>query len=125
MQCAIALSMADDDDPLFIQIKEARASVLEPYAGKSLHGNHGQRVVAGHRLMQSASDIFLGWSDGLNGAHFYLRHLRDMKLSAIIEDWDFLCQGHTRKYALWHSHRHTRGATPRRFAVTWFERDLR
>src|SRR5262249_25603895 len=60
-QCAIALFMAADDDPLFLQIKEARASVLEPYAGKSLHENHGQRVVAGYRLMQAASDMFLGW----------------------------------------------------------------
>ncbi len=80
--------MAADDDPLFLQIKEARASVLEPYAGKSLHANHGQRVIAGQRLMQSASDIFLGWTQGLNQKHDYLRELRDMKLSAIIEDWD-------------------------------------
>ena len=58
----VALFMAADDDPLFLQIKQANASVLEPYAGKSLHSNHGQRVVAGQRLMQSASDMFLGWS---------------------------------------------------------------
>ena len=64
----IALFMAADDDPLFLQIKEARASVLEPYAGKSLHSNHGQRVVVGQRLMQSASDMFLGWSQGQGGA---------------------------------------------------------
>ena len=67
--CLIALFMAADDDPLFLQIKEAKASVLEPYAGKSLHGNHGQRVIAGQRLMQSASDIFLGWSQGKRGHH--------------------------------------------------------
>ena len=60
--CLIALFMAADDDPLFLQIKQANASVLEPYAGKSLHGNHGQRVVVGQRLMQSASDSFLGWT---------------------------------------------------------------
>ena len=65
--CMIALYMAADDDPLFLQIKEARASVLEPYAGKSLHSNHGQRVVVGQRLMQSASDMFLGWSQGKTG----------------------------------------------------------
>ena len=63
--------------------------MLEPYAGKSLHHNHGQRVVVGQRLMQSASDIFLGWSRGLNGRDVYVRQLRDMKISAIIEDWDF------------------------------------
>ena len=60
--CMVALFLAANDDPLFLQIKEARASVLEPYAGKSVHPNHGQRVVAGQRLMQSASDIFLGWT---------------------------------------------------------------
>jgi uncharacterized protein (DUF2252 family) len=86
--CQIALLMAADDDPLFLQIKQANASVLEPYAGKSLHSNHGQRVVVGQRLMQSASDMFLGWSQGHRGRHFYVRQLRDMKLSAIIEGFD-------------------------------------
>jgi len=86
--CGIGLFMAADDDPIFLQVKEARASVLEPYAGKSLHANHGQRVIAGQRLMQSASDIFLGWAQGINKKHYYLRQLRDMKISAIIEDWD-------------------------------------
>jgi uncharacterized protein (DUF2252 family) len=87
--CAFGLFLAADDDPLFLQVKEAKASVLEPYVGKSLHHNHGQRVVVGQRLMQSASDIFLGWVRALNGRDFYVRQLRDMKMSAIIEDWDF------------------------------------
>ena len=87
--CAVGLFLAADDDPIFLQIKEANASVLEPYAGKSLHQNHGQRVVVGQRVMQSATDIFLGWSRGLNGRDVYVRQLRDMKISAIIEDWDF------------------------------------
>ena len=86
--CAIALFMAADDDPLFLQIKQANASVLEPYAGKSLHDNHGQRVVVGQRLMQSASDSFLGWSQGKRGRHFYVRQLRDVKISADIESMD-------------------------------------
>ena len=86
--CTVALLMAADADPLFLQIKQANASVLEPYAGKSLHSNHGQRVVAGQRLMQSASDMFLGWSQGHRGRHFYVRQLRDMKLSAIVESFD-------------------------------------
>jgi uncharacterized protein (DUF2252 family) len=86
--CAVGLFIAAEDDPLFLQIKEARTSVLEPYAGKSDYENHGQRVVCGQRLMQSASDIFLGWSTGENGRDLYVRQLRDVKLSAIIEDWD-------------------------------------
>lgn len=86
--CGVGLFMAADDDPLFLQVKEARASVLEPYAGKSVHPNHGQRVVAGQRLMQSASDVFLGWTRGQNGRDFYIRQLRDMKITAILADWD-------------------------------------
>jgi uncharacterized protein (DUF2252 family) len=66
------------DDPLFVQIKEAQPSVLEPYLGKSIYANQGQRVVAGQRLIQSAPDIFLGWGE-LDGIHFYVRQLRDMK----------------------------------------------
>ncbi len=84
-RCAIALFTAAEDDALFLQIKEARASVLEPYAGKSLHANHGERVVVGQRLMQAAADIFLGWTRGEDGNHYYIRQLRDAKFSAIIE----------------------------------------
>ena len=84
--CAVALFLAADDDPLFLQIKEARASVLEPYAGKSQYANNGQRVVEGQRLMQAASDIFLGWSRGLNGKDVYVRQLRDMKFSLPLDD---------------------------------------
>jgi uncharacterized protein (DUF2252 family) len=87
-QCGVCLFMAADDDPLFLQVKEARASVLEPYAGKSLHPNHGQRVVVGQRLMQTASDVFLGWTRSKTGRDVYVRQLRDMKMSAILEDWD-------------------------------------
>ncbi|CAM2173641.1 DUF2252 domain-containing protein [Paraburkholderia sacchari] len=94
--CAVGLFMASDNDPLFLQVKEARASVLEAYAGKSLHSSHGQRVIAGQRLMQSASDVFLGWTSGANGRDFYIRQLRDMKMSAVIEDWD---AGMLRQYA--------------------------
>jgi uncharacterized protein (DUF2252 family) len=80
--CAIALFMAADDDPLFLQIKEAGASVLERHAGPSVFANHGQRVVVGQRLMQSASDILLGWTAGLRpDRHFYVRQLRDMKVA--------------------------------------------
>jgi uncharacterized protein (DUF2252 family) len=86
----IALMLgADDDDPLFLQIKEAQPSVLEPHLGKSEFTNHGQRVVEGQRLMQAASDIMLGWfrTTGIDGAQrdFYIRQLWDGKGSAIIE----------------------------------------
>jgi len=77
--------MASEQDPLFLQVKEARPSVLEAYAGKSIYPNHGQRIVNGYRLMQSASDIFLGWTKGTLGRHVYVRQLRDMKLSPMVE----------------------------------------
>jgi hypothetical protein len=80
----------DEDDPLFLQMKEAEASVLEEHVGKSAFKNHGQRVVTGQRLMQATSDIFLGWVHvraGLDGAarDFYGRQLKDWKGSAVIE----------------------------------------
>jgi uncharacterized protein (DUF2252 family) len=82
--CWVILFMAGDDDPLFLQVKEARASVLEPYAGKSAFPNHGQRVVDGYRRMQPASDMFLGWSRGPR-RDFFVRQLRDMKLGPMVE----------------------------------------
>jgi uncharacterized protein (DUF2252 family) len=89
-RCAVALLMARDDDSLFLQFKEARASVLEPYAGRSRYVNRGQRVVEGQRLMQSASDMFLGWSRIKDlRADFYVRQLRDRKTSANIDGMDF------------------------------------
>jgi len=75
----------DEDDPLFLQVKEAEASVLEGYLPKSTYKNRGHRVVAGQRLMQAASDIFLGWVRGKAGRDYYWRQLRDMKGSAKIE----------------------------------------
>ena len=82
--CMVLLLTAGDGDPLFLQIKEARASVLEPYAGKSEFPNHGQRVVNGYRLMQPASDMFLGWCRGPK-RDFFVRQLRDMKVSPMVE----------------------------------------
>jgi hypothetical protein len=73
-----------EGDPLFLQVKEARASVLERYAGASVFPNHGQRIVDGYRRMQPASDIFLGWSEGPQ-RHFFIRQLRDMKISLMVE----------------------------------------
>jgi uncharacterized protein (DUF2252 family) len=96
-RCAVALLMAGEDDLLFLQFKEARASVLEPYAGRSRYRNHGERVVEGQRLMQAASDIFLGWStDPVLRVHFYARQLRDCKTAANIDTMDY---PHLRDYA--------------------------
>ncbi len=79
-RCYEALFMADGECPLFLQLKEARASVLEGYLRPSRYANHGQRVVSGQRLLQSSSDIFLGWSNMRHtGNDFYVRQLRDMK----------------------------------------------
>jgi Uncharacterized protein conserved in bacteria (DUF2252) len=79
----------DNDDPLFLQAKEAQSSVLEPFLGKTEFKNHGQRVVEGQRLMQAASDIMLGWlhTVGLDGLErdFYIRQLWDAKGSADVE----------------------------------------
>ncbi len=83
--CCLTLLLSVDNEPLFLQVKEARPSVLEPFAGKSAYANRGERVVQGHRLMQSASDIFLGWTHSLNGRHYYVRQLRDMKMKFPIE----------------------------------------
>ncbi len=80
-RCYIVLMRGNhDEDPLFLQIKEANASVLEPYAGQSTYANHGQRVVRGQQHTQAASDIFLGWGR-VAGIDFYVRQLRDMKAS--------------------------------------------
>ena len=88
-RCAIVLALggSEGDDPLFIQIKEAGPSALEQYLGASPYPNHGERVVIGQRLMQAASDIFLGWST-FKGRDFYARQLRDMKFSAEVEAMD-------------------------------------
>ena len=89
-RCWIALFLGrDDGDPLFLQIKEAEASVLEAHAGRSGFANHGQRVVEGQRLLQASSDILLGWihTRGLDDVDrdFYVRQLWDWKVSAEIE----------------------------------------
>jgi uncharacterized protein (DUF2252 family) len=85
-RCFVALLMTPDGDPLLLQIKEARTSVLEPYAGKSEYQKHGERVVVGQRLTQSSSDVFLGWMRGPKGNDFYVRQLRDMKVSFSVQD---------------------------------------
>ena len=72
-------------DPLFLQVKQAEASVLERFLGPSRYANHGERVVNGQRRLQAASDVFLGWAIGRRGRHIYVRQLKDEKGSAVID----------------------------------------
>src|SRR5215210_6504273 len=81
----VLLEGRDENDPLFLQVKEAGPSVLEGHVPPSTYEHHGHRVVAGQRLMQAASDIFLGWFRGTAGRDFYWRQLKDMKGSANVE----------------------------------------
>ena len=85
--CGILLLMSGNGDPLFLQFKEARRSVLEPYCGASPFGHAGQRVVTGQRTMQAASDIFLGWATGAGARkrHFFFRQLSDAKIKPVVE----------------------------------------
>ena len=84
-RCWIALFFSEENHPLLLQFKEANRSVLEPYTSKSVYDNQGQRVVVGQRLMQSSSDIFLGWVRAPRGYDFFVRQLRDMKFSMPLE----------------------------------------
>jgi uncharacterized protein (DUF2252 family) len=91
-RCAVALLMAGEHDPLLLQFKEALPSALEPYAGKGRYSNHGERVVTGQRMLQSASDVFLGWTRDEEGRSYYFRQLRDMKMKIELDsmtrgDW--------------------------------------
>jgi uncharacterized protein (DUF2252 family) len=97
-RCHVVLLMdADGVAPLFLQIKEAEISVLSPYAGRSECSHEGERVVTGQRLMQAASDVFLGWADGPYGKQYYVRQLRDMKGSVSI---DLLSPDDLTRYAM-------------------------
>ena len=82
----VLLQGRDEQDPLFLQVKEATASVLEDHLPRSRYKQHGERVVQGQRLMQAASDIYLGWTKGVqDDRYFYWRQLRDMKGSSDVE----------------------------------------
>jgi hypothetical protein len=97
-RCLILLLKGrDEQDPLFLQIKEAGRSVLEPHLAISPHENQGERVVHGQRLMQSSSDIFLGWSEPVRGRFYYWRQLRDWKYSFDIDNFD---EKDLRRYAI-------------------------
>jgi uncharacterized protein (DUF2252 family) len=86
-RCAVMLMMSGTNEPLFLQVKEARISVMEPFIGASAYANRGQRVVVGQRIMQSASDMFLGWTENSIGKHFYVRQLRDTKIKPLVEEF--------------------------------------
>ena len=103
------LEGGSDDDPLFLQAKDAEASVFERFTSASPYATHGERVVAGQRLLQAASDVLLGWALGTLGRHLYIRQLQDQKGSAVVEvmthedlvAWGRLCgwalaRGHAR-----------------------------
>jgi len=88
LRCWVALLMSASNDPLFLQFKEAIQSVLEPHSGRSAYAHHGQRVVMGQRLMQPASDMFLGWFTLPGGQQYYVRQLHDAKIKPMIETFD-------------------------------------
>jgi uncharacterized protein (DUF2252 family) len=96
-RCMVALFLAGEDDPLVLQVKEARRSVHEPFVGECGFRDQGERVVVGQRLMQAASDVFLGWSRDDDGHDYYFRQLRDLKTSANI---DRMTADDLRRYAV-------------------------
>ena len=108
--CGVLLLMSATGDPLFLQFKEAHQSVLEPYAGKSKFKYHGQRVVEGQRLIQSATDIFLGWTVDAAGRQFYVRQMRDAKVKPLTDTMDheiFLRYARSCGWALSRAHART------------------
>jgi len=108
--CGIILLMSDTGDPLFLQFKEAHQSVLEQHIGKSDFESHGQRVVEGQKVMQAASDIFLGWTTSDTGRDYYIRQLRDAKIKPVLEVMDhknFISYAATCGWALAQAHART------------------
>src|SRR5215469_2993033 len=83
--CGIALFMSDTGESIFLQFKQARESVLEEWTGRSEFSHHGERVVMGQKMIQSASDMFLGWTTGEEGRQFYIRKLNDTKIKPVLE----------------------------------------
>ena len=111
-RCWIALFMSSGNEPLFLQFKQAHSSVLEPFAGKSAYPHQGQRVVMGQRLMQAASDIFLGWTTGPSG-DYYVRQLRDAKIGANVETFDEKLFYNYAKACGWNlAHAHAKSGDP-------------
>jgi uncharacterized protein (DUF2252 family) len=85
--CAVGLFTTGDGDALLLQLKEARPSVLAPFAGDSAYAHQGERVVVGQRMLQATTDVFLGWAQGgPEGRFFYVRHLKDGRLARVATD---------------------------------------
>jgi uncharacterized protein (DUF2252 family) len=125
-RCFIVLLQGRDaQDPLFLQVKEAMASVLEPYAGKSRYRQHGERVVQGQLMMQAASDIYLGWDKGVDvRRNYYWRQLRDMKGSVDIEAMvPFGLTSYARMCGWTLAHAHARSGDPIAIAAYLGETD--
>lgn len=112
--CAVALLFAGEDDPLFLQIKEAQHSVLEPYTTMRTFANQGERVVYGQRIMQAAGDLFLGHLIGdVSGRHYYIRKLHDVKIKPIIESFNLSDMLDYARYCGWALGRaHARSCDP-------------
>jgi hypothetical protein len=109
----VLLAGRDDDDPLFLQIKEAEASVLEAQLGPSDYDSPGERVVRGQRLIQASGDIFLGWSSSQAGHHYYWRQFHDMKGSAEVETMSARRLGMYATVCGWTlAHAHARSSDP-------------
>jgi hypothetical protein len=100
MHCGILLMMTSDGEPLFLQVKEARESVLEQYAGKSDYLNNGQRVITGQKLMRPASDMFLGGTE-VGDRHYYVRQLLDMRMKPLVEGFDAPMMTNHAEYCGW------------------------
>jgi uncharacterized protein (DUF2252 family) len=113
--CGILLLMSGNGDPLFLQFKQARQSVLEPYCGASTAGHSGQRVVNGQRIMQAASDMFLGWGTGSGDQklQFFIRQLSDAKIKPVIEIMkEANLKGYARLCGMALARAHARSADP-------------
>lgn len=111
--CGVILLMANEQDPLFLQVKQAGPSVLERFVGKSIHKNNGARIVHGCRMMQSASDLFLGWAEGQKHRQFYVRQLKDMKLKPLVESFSVSVMQQYADLCGWTlAHAHARSGEP-------------
>lgn len=125
-RCAIGLFVGEDpDEVLLLQSKQAEASVLAPYLQADVPVHQGERVVQGQRLMQTASDIFLGWASNMNGQHFYRRHFRDWKGAVDVADFDAEALEEYGKLCAWTLAKAHSRSGDRRVLAAYLERETR